>query len=773
MRIIKRNGKSENLSFDKILRRIKKLANDDVLGHIEGVDVDIVSQKVISQIFDGISSKEMDELTGQICISMSISHPGYGELASRIAISNLQKSTSDSFSKSMFILHKAEIVNDIFYKSICKNKKEIDSAIVNSRDYLFDYFGFKTLEKGYLLKMDGVIIERPQYMWMRVAVALHGEDLEAILESYEHLSMKYFTHASPTLFNAGTTRQQLSSCYLLSTEDSVSGIYKTVTDCAHISKYAGGIGVSVSNIRAKGSYIKGTNGKSDGIVPMLKVYNETARFINQAGKRLGSFAMYLEPWHADIEDFLELKKNTGDANLRARDLFYAIWMCDLFMKRVENDEEWYLMCPNECPDLTRVFGEEFETLYNKYVDEKRYKKVIKARELWGKILVSQTETGTPYIAYKDSVNKKSNQKHIGPITSSNLCCEITLYNTPESIAVCNIATIGLAMFVEGDTYNFEKLGKVARLLTRNLNKVIDLNFYPTPETEKNNTEHRPIAVGVQGLYDTFMKLRYSFDSQEAKDLNKKIFECIQYNCILQSSELAKENGSYSSYENSPISNGIFQHNMWNVDEGTLVYDWESLRQKIKVDGVRNSLLTALPPTASTSQILGNVESFEVITSNFYIRRVLSGNYPIVNKYLVNDLIKMGIWNDTIKNKIISDDGSVQNIDEIPLEMKKLYKTTWETSQKITIGLSADRGPFIDHSQSLNIFMAAPTVSKLSSAHFFGWKSGLKTGSYYIRSRPISNAEKFSIQTTKEISPKEEEILACSLDNPEACDMCSG
>lgn len=770
MKIIKRNGKEENLSFDKILRRIKKLCNDDSLGVIDNVDSDIVSQKVINQIYDGISSKELDDLTGQTCISMSIDNPGYGTLASRVAISNLQKSTPDSFSKCVSILHKAEVVNDRFAKIVQKHKKELDLMIKDERDYLFDYFGFKTLERGYLLKIKDVIIERPQYMWMRVAVALHGEDMESVLESYKHLSLKYLTHASPTLFNAGTLRQQLSSCYLLNSEDSVTGIYKTITDCAQISKYAGGIGVSVSNIRAKGSHIKGTNGKSDGIVPMLKVYNETARFINQAGKRLGSFAAYLEPWHSDVEDFLEMKKNTGDVNLRARDLFYALWVPDLFMKRVENDEDWYLMCPNECPKLTQVYGKEFEELYNSYVERKMYRKVVKARDLWGKILVSQTETGTPYISYKDAVNEKSNQKHIGVVTSSNLCNEIMLYNTPDSIAVCNIATIGLAMFVEGDTFNFIKLGEVARLAIRNLNKVIDVNFYPVPETEKNNKEHRPVALGVQGFWNTLMELRYPFNSQEAKDLNKKIFECIQYNAILESANLAEKHGTYQSYPGSPMSKGIFQHNMWNVDESTLDQDWESLRQKIKKTGVRNSLVTALPPTASTSQILGNVESFEVITSNFYMRRVLSGNYPIVNKYLVNDLTKLNLWNAKIKNQIIQDDGSIQKIKEIPLELKELYKTTWETSQKTTIQLSADRGPFIDHSQSLNIFMEAPTVSKLSSAHFFAWKSGIKTGSYYIRSRPISNAEKFSIQEEK---PTEEEILACSLENPEACEMCSG
>ena len=772
MRIKKRDGKFEPVSFDKILRRVRNLAQDKALGIIEGIDCDKVSMKVISQIYDGVTSKELDDYAAQISVSMSIDHPGYGELASRLSISNLQKSTPQKFSKSIEILYKGEVVNKKLYDNLVLNKKTIDSAIVNERDYTFDYFGFKTLERSYLLRTSEYgIVERPQYMWMRVALSLHGSDIGKVLESYELLSNKYFTHASPTLFNAGTLREQLSSCFLLSTEDSVQGIFKTITDCAHISKYAGGIGLSISNVRAKNSKIRSTNGVSDGIVPMLKVYNETARYINQAGKRNGSFAVYLEPYHADICEFLDLKKNTGDVNLRARDLFYALWVPDLFMKYVEEDRDWYLMCPEECPGLVDKYGEDFEKLYEQYVSQKKYRKTMKARDLWNDILVSQIETGMPYISYKDSANKKSNQKHIGTIKSSNLCNEVYLYNTPESIAVCNIATLGLPIFIENGEFNFDKLAEVVKVAVINLNKVIDNNFYPVPETEKNNKEHRPIALGVQGLYDVFMRLKIPFDSEEAKILNKKIFEHIQYNAILTSCELAKEHGTYDTYPGSPISEGIFQHNMWGIDESKLYCDWAGLRKMVKEYGTRNSLLTALPPTASTSQILGNVESFEVINNNFYMRRVLSGNYPIINKYLVKDLLDLGLWNDNIKNRILQDNGSIQGIEEVPLNLKALYKTTWEMSQKVTINLSADRSPFIDHSQSLNIFMAVPTVSKLSSMHFYGWKRGLKTGMYYLRSLPISKAEQFTVST--ETAKVEQAVLACSLDNKDACEMCSG
>lgn len=776
MKIIKRNGKEENLSFDKISLRLRKLCIDKGLVSIKDIDTDLVSQKVIEQIYDKISSAEIDDLAATISITMSIENPLYGDLASRISISNLHKKTPNTFHKGVEILFKAEVLNENFYKACVKFKKEIQQAIDTNRDYLFDYFGIKTLERSYLIRKDKVIIERPQYMYMRIAVSLYSDDIDKIIECYNGLSTKLFTHASPTLFNAGTMKQQCSSCYILSTEDSIGGIFKTISDCAHISKYAGGIGLSVSNIRAKGSKIRSTNGNSDGIVPMLKVYNETARYVNQSSRRNGSFAVYLEPHHADIYDFLNMKKNTGDVNLRARDLFYALWIPDLFMEKVESDGDWYLMCPDESKGLDEVYGEEYNKLYYEYVSNGVYKEKIKARELWNCILVSQIESGTPYMCYKDSFNGKSNQKHMGIIKSSNLCAEIALYNTPDSTAVCNIATISLPKFIntkEDGTkiYDYEKLGEIARLLVRNLNKVIDINYYPTKETEHNNIELRPIAVGVQGLYNVLVELRLPFDSKGAKEINKKIFECIQFNCIKESCNIAMEEGVYNHYENSPISKGIFQHNMWGVDESTLNFDWGSLRKDVIKHGVRNSLLTALPPTASTSQILGNVESFEVLTSNYYIRRVLSGNYPIINRYLTDDLIKSGLWNDKIKKQIISNEGSIQNIEDIPEEYKNLYKTTWEFSQKTTIDLSADRAPFIDHSQSLNIFMNKPTVAKLSSMHFYGWKSGLKTGMYYLRSLAASSAEKFSVDT--ETETKIDEELVCSLDMGEECQSCSG
>ncbi len=768
MKIIKRNGKEEALSFDKILIRLRKLCCDKGLPLIKNIDTDVVAQKVIEQIYDGISSTQIDDLAANISISMSIDDPFYADLASRITVSNLQKNTPNTFHKTTEILYKGKVVNEIYYKACVKFKKDIQQIVDHQRDYDFDYFGIKTLERSYLLKKDKVIVERPQYMYMRVAVALYPEDIYMIKRCYDGMSKKLFIHASPTLFNAGTMRQQCSSCYILSTEDSIGGIFKTVSDCAHISKHAGGIGLSISNIRAKGSKIRSTNGHSDGIVPMLKVYNETARYVNQSSRRNGSFAVYIEPHHADIFDFLEMKKNSGDANLRARDLFYALWIPDLFMEKVEKDEDWYLMCPDESKGLDDVYGQEYVDLYNEYIHKGLYRKKIKARDLWNTILTSQIETGTPYMCYKDHVNKKSNQKHLGVIKSSNLCSEICLYNTTESTAVCNIATVSLPKFREGKEYNYDKLGEVVRMMGRNLNRVIDINYYPTKETEINNKSMRPIALGVQGFYNLLVEMRLSFDSVQAKELNKRIFVCIQYNAILESCNLAQEQGVYSLYEGSPISKGIFQHNMWDIHEDTLHMDWKSLRQKIKKYGVLNSMLTALPPTASTSQILGNVESFEVLTSNVYMRNVLSGTYPIINRYLIDDLREKLLWNESIKNRIVSDEGSIQNIDEIPQELKNLYKTTWEVSQKVTIDLSADRSPFIDHSQSLNIFMNAPTVAKLSSMHFYGWKRGLKTGMYYLRTLGASSAEKFSVSTEKQ---KEE--LVCSLDNKEACEMCSG
>lgn len=772
MRIKKRNGKFESLSFDKIKIRNNKLANDISLGKIKKIDTDLVSQKVIQQITDGISTEELDILSADICISLSIDNPGYGELASRIYTNNIQKKAPLKFSESMETLYKYGIINETFMKNLDKNKDILDESIVSNRDYLIDYFGSKTLEKGYLLnileKEKNILMETPQYMWMRVSLALHGEDIDSVLETYENLSLKNFIHATPTLFNAGLKRQQLSSCYLLGTSDDVKGIFKTMGDVAQISKYAGGIGITCSNIRAKGSIIRGTNGRSDGILPMLKVYNEISRYINQAGRRNGSFAMYIDVFHADIEEFLEMKKNTGDVNLRARDLFYGLWVSDLFMEKVEKDDYWYLMCPDECKGLVEAYGEEFKFLYKSYVEKGMYRKKLKARELWTNILIAQIETGTPYICYKDSVNIKNNQKNLGSITSSNLCVEVMLYHDDKEYGVCNIATLSLGSCIENGNFNFEKLQNLARIATINLNKVIDLNYYPTPETKKSNLNHRPIAVGVQGLYDAFIKLRLPFTSNEAKTLNKKIFECIQYSALKTSCELAKKDGKYFSFDGSPSSKGIFQHNMWGIDEKDLMYDWESLRKMVMKYGLRNSLVTALPPTASTANILGNTSSFETITSNIFTRTVLSGNFPIVNKYLVDDLIKLNLWNTNIKNQIIMNNGSIQSIDSIPDNIKELYKTSWETSQKDTIDMSADRSPFIDQSQSLNIFMANATIAKLSSMHFYGWKKGLKTGMYYLRSQPISTAEKITIE-----SNYDEASLSCSIDNKEACAMCEG
>lgn len=772
MRIQKRNGDFEALSFDKVLRRIKNLANDKNLGIIKDVECDIVSQKVIREIVDGITSKQLDVLAADICTAMSADNPGYGELASRIAISNLHKSTPKKFSEAVKILQEEGVINENFAKIVEIHSEILDERIIDSRDYLFDFFGISTLEKGYLLKVlkkdTKTIIERPQYMWMRVAVALHKDDLPKVFETYEHLSMKNFIHASPTLFNAGTRHEQLSSCYLLDTFDSIEGIFNTMGKVAQISKHGGGIGLTCSRIRAEGSIIRGTNNRSDGIMPMIKVYNEISRYVNQ-GQRKGSIAVFLEPHHADIEIFLEMKKNTGDVNLRARDLFYGLWISDLFMKYVEEDKDWYLMCPDECPGLVDAYGDAYEELYLSYVDKGMYRKKIKARKIWDQILVSQIETGLPYMCYKDAVNKKSNQENLGTISSSNLCVEIMLKHTDNEYAVCNISTISLGNCVRNGKFDFDLLGKLSKIATVNLNKVIDINYYPTPETEKSNLNHRPIAVGIQGLYDTFIKLRIPFTSQKAKVLNKKIFECIQYHCLQASCELAQKDGAYSSFEGSPSSKGIFQHNMWGIDEGKLNYDWEKLRYDVKKYGLRNSMLTALPPTASTANILGNTSSFETITTNIFTRTITAGNFMIVNKYLVDDLKKLDLWSREMKDQIISDNGSIQKINNIPDDLKLLYKTTWETSQKETITMSAERAPFIDHSQSLNIFMAIPTTAKLSSAHFHGWKLGCKTGSYYVRSLPSSTAEKITVSQKVE----QQEALVCSLDNKEACTMCEG
>ncbi len=1115
MKVVNRAGLYEDCSFNEVLYRIKKLANNKELGKLNNIDVDIIAKKTIECIYDGIKTTDLDDISSKIAISMSSIHPEYTDLASRIAVSNLHKNTTNSFFECITLLYNNSndqgenfpLVSKKLYNFVKKNKKKLDNYIIHSRDYLFDYFGFKTLESKYLLKIyigknENKVIERPQFMWLRVALGIHLGDLEKILETYNLLSQFYFTHASPTLFNAGTPTAQYSSCYLLGTDDSMIGIYKTISDCAVISKYSGGIGVHISNIRSSGSIIKGSGGKSDGILPMLKVYNATSRYSNQSGKRLGSFAIYIEPWHADIMEFLEMKKNVGDENLRARDLFYALWIPDNFMRAVKNNEDWYLMSEDSCPNLSNTYGKEFEDLYNSYVKEERYRKKIKAEEVWEKILVSQIETGTPYMMFKDAVNNKSNQKHYGTIKSSNLCvapetmiltskgyypifelenqevevwngfefskttiyktgenkelmkvyvsngseiyttpyhkfyietgtrpnekskvkiveaqdlekgmkiikcnfpvidgekelenaytngifsaegtyrnykipilylydekmklvnyisckfapkynhkynriycrlvdtiedkyfvpinysiksklewlagyidgdgcivknqnvkalqvcsinkdflekvkyllqtlgcdpkirilkeegqklfpdsnknpkyytckkcyrlllnssnlyklcrlglsckrldtsnlrnyrncskyltiekvecikrisdtfcfnetkrhsgifngvitsqcAEITLYSDNKEYAVCNIATLSLPKYLEKDEkgklfYNYQKLYDVTKVITKNLNNIIDINFYPTKETEISNKRHRPIAIGIQGLANLLYLLKYPFDSQEAKDINKKIMETIYFSSLNASMELAKEEGSYETFKGSPMSEGIFQHNMWGINNNELsgMWDWDTLKENVVKYGLRNSLLTSLPPTASTSQILGNYEAFEIPTNNFFMRETLSGNFPVVNKYLINDLIELKLWSNEIKDKIILDNGSIQNIKEIPENIKKLYRTVWEYSQKVVIDLSADRAIFIDHSQSLNIFMKTPTIAKLTSSHFYAWEKGLKTGSYYIRSQPKSQAQKFSVSTPTE-------KLVCSLVNRENCEACSG
>jgi ribonucleoside-diphosphate reductase alpha chain len=682
---------------------------------------------------------------------------------------------------------KAPLLADDVYKIILEHAEHLDSTIIYDRDFGYDYFGFKTLERSYLLKVDGEVVERPQHMLMRVAIGIHKDDIDAAIETYDLMSERWFTHATPTLFNAGTPKPQMSSCFLLTTkDDSITGIYDTLTQCAKISQSAGGIGLSIHNVRATGSYIRGTNGTSNGIVPMLRVFNDTARYVDQGGgKRKGSFAIYLEPWHADVFDFLDLKKNHGKEENRARDLFYAMWTPDLFMKRVEEGGDWSLMCPDECPGLSDCYGAEFEKLYTKYEKEGKVKKTIKAQDLWFKILESQIETGTPYMLYKDAANSKSNQKNLGTIKSSNLCTEIMEYTAPDEVAVCNLASLALPKFVVDGKFDHDKLFKITYVATKNLNKIIDRNYYPVPEAKKSNLRHRPIGLGVQGLADAFILMRYPFDSPEAKQLNKEIFETIYYAALTASKDLSKVDGAYETYEGSPISKGEFQFDMWNVQPGNR-WEWDVLREEIQEHGVRNSLLMAPMPTASTSQILGNNECIEPYTSNIYSRRTLSGEFAVVNKHLLRDLVKLGLWNDNLKNKLISANGSVQEIDEIPDNLKELYKTAWEISQKVIIEMSADRGAYIDQSQSLNIFMENANFAKLTSMHFYGWKAGLKTGMYYLRTKAARDAIKFTIDKSKleepmkkaaskpEVAVTEEEHqaeIACSLDNPDDCEMC--
>ncbi len=753
MQVIKRDGRRESVRFDKITARIEKLSYSLARNYVQPVEV---AKKVITGIYDGVTTVELDNLAAETAATMAVQHPDYAILAARIAISNLHKTTSKSFSKTMKDLYeyidpktgdKAGLISDETFEAIQKNAALLDSSIIYDRDYNYDYFGFKTLERSYLLKMDGQVTERPQHMLMRVSVGIHGDDVDRVLETYELLSGKWFTHATPTLFNAGTPKPQLSSCFLLTMQDdSIEGIYDTLKQCAKISQSAGGIGLSIHNIRATGSYIKGTNGTSNGIIPMLKVFNDTARYVDQGGgKRKGAFAVYLEPWHSDIFEFLDLKKNHGKEELRARDLFYAMWLSDLFMKRVENDDTWSLFCPNEAPGLQDVYGQEFEELYEKYELEGRARKVIKAQELWFKILESQIETGTPYMLYKDASNLKSNQKNLGTIKSSNLCTEILEYTSKDEVAVCNLASIALPKFVIDGKFDHQKLFEVTQVVTRNLNKIIDINYYPVKEAENSNLRHRPIGIGVQGLADAFMMLRMPFESEEAKGLNKDIFETIYFAALSASMEQAKEYGPYESYPGSPISEGIFQFDMWGVTPQSNRWDWEGLRKSIKENGVRNSLLLAPMPTASTSQILGNNECFEPYTSNIYTRRVLSGEFVVVNKHLLNDLVELNLWNKDMENRIKAANGSIQSIPEIPQNLKDIYKTVWEIKQKNLIDMSADRGAFICQSQSLNIHMENPTFGKLTSMHFYAWKRGLKTGTYYLRTKAAAEAIKFTVE----------------------------
>ena len=782
MLVIKRDGRKESVKFDKITARIEKLSyglNSDFVKTIE------IAKKVIDGLYDGVSTQELDELAAETAATLTTKHPDFATLAARIAVSNLHKTTSKSFSSTMKRLYtyvspktgeNASLLSKEVYGIINKNAALLDSSIIYDRDFSYDYFGFKTLEKSYLLKIDGKVVERPQHMLMRVAVGIHMDDIDAVLETYNLLSEKWFTHATPTLFNAGTPKPQLSSCFLLTMkEDSIDGIYDTLKQCAKISQSAGGIGLSIHNVRATGSYIKGTNGVSNGIIPMLRNFDMTARYVDQGGgKRKGSFAIYLEPWHSDIFEFLQLKKNHGKEELRARDLFYAMWIPDLFMKRVESNSDWSLFSPDEAKDLHETYGEEFEKLYQKFEKEGKARKTVKAQDLWFEILEAQIETGNPYILYKDACNIKSNQKNLGTIKSSNLCTEIVEYTSPDEVAVCNLASIALNKFVKDDmTYDHQKLYEITKVITRNLNKVIDVNYYPVEEARNSNMRHRPIGIGVQGLADTFILMRHAFDSPEAKQLNSEIFETIYFAAMESSMEIAQKEGPYKTYEGSPVSKGIFQFDMWGVVPSSKRWDWTKLKREVKKHGVRNSLLLAPMPTASTSQILGNNECFEPYTSNIYTRRVLSGEFIVVNKHLLKDLIKLKLWDENMKDRLMESNGSIQGIKEIPDDIKLLYRTVWEVSQKSIIDMAADRGAYICQSQSMNIHMQDANFGKLTSMHFHAWKKGLKTGLYYLRTKAAADAIKFTIVKDEKSQTKEESQAAmqCSIENQDDCEMC--
>lgn len=813
MLVLKRDGHRESVKFDKITARIEKLCYGLDPKFVNPVEV---AMKVINGLYDGVSTQELDNLAAEIAATMTTRHPDFAKLAARIAVSNLHKVTSKSFTNTMKRLYQyvdpktgqnAPLISKETWKVIHDNAAELDEAIINDRDFGYDYFGFRTLERSYLMKIDGRVVERPQHLLMRVAVGIHGEDLASVIETYNLLSEKWFTHATPTLFNAGTPKPQLSSCFLLTMkDDSIDGIYDTLKQTAKISQSAGGIGLSIHSVRAKGSYIKGTGGTSNGIVPMLRNFDMTARYVDQGGgKRKGSFAIYLEPWHADVFDFLELKKNHGKEELRARDLFYAMWIPDLFMKRVEDNGMWSLFCPNEAPGLADVYGEEFERLYEKYENENKFRRQVKAQDLWFEILEAQIETGTPYILYKDHANKKSNQKNLGTIKSSNLCTEIIEYTSPDEVAVCNLASLALPKFVTDEgVFDHQKLYEITKVVTRNLNKVIDINYYPIEEARRSNMRHRPIGLGVQGLADVFIMLRMPFDSPEARGLNEDIFETIYFAAMEASMEQAQLYGPYETFKGSPVSKGIFQFDMWGVEPKSNRWNWEQLKQDVKKHGVRNSLLVAPMPTASTSQILGNNECFEPYTSNVYTRRTLSGEFIVANKHLMRDLISLGLWSETMRQKLIGTNGSVQSIAEIPQNIKDIYKTVWEISQKAIIDMSADRGAYICQSQSLNIHLTNPNFGKLTSMHFYAWKKGLKTGMYYLRSTAAADAIKFTLDKSAIAQPATAEAVAveqtekvmqtagpvsagqhaieysteqklsdmtCSLDNPDGCEAC--
>lgn len=790
--VIKRDGRKELVEFDKVSKRLDKLMEpipgnplDIKYDYPTGVVKTNVAHLTIRDMTDNISTEEIDMLSSQICASLSMTHHNYNNLAARICISNNHKCTKESFHDTMMLLYNHHdhtgkhypFVTKKFIDIVIKHSNAIDCMIDYNRDYNRDYFGFKTLEKAYLFKINNKVVERIQHMIMRVSIGIHGEDLASVKTTYDMMSLKYFTHATPTLFNAGTPKPQLSSCFLMGTEDSLEGIYKTLTDSARISKYAGGIGIHISNIRAQGSKIYGTNGTSNGIIPMCCTYNASSRYIDQGGgKRNGSIAMYLEPWHADIMDFLDLKKNTGSETERARDLFLALWVCDEFMRRVEKDQQWSLMCPNICPNLHTVYGESFDTLYRQYEQEGKFVKQLPAREVWSKILESQIETGVPYMLFKDNVNRKSNQSNVGTICSSNLCAEITEFSDDKETAVCNLASIAVNEFAiknKDGTYDYDYtlLQKVAGIVCNNLNLIIDSNYYPTQECKESNLKHRPIGIGVQGLADLFFTMRLPFTSTKARTIMKNIQETILFGAMTVSMELAKTNGPYKSFQGSPMSKGMFPFNLWDVDESSLMHDWESLRQQILVHGTSNSLFTALMPTASSSQMLGNTESFEPLTTNLYSRRTLAGVFPVVNRHLMQDLIKLNLWNDDMKNKLMYHSGSIQSIESIPDDLKELYKTVWEIKQRDLIDMAAERAPMVCQSQSMNLYFAEPSNMKLSSALFHGWKKGLKTGMYYLRSKPAVEAIKFTVDETLVKDDKKKKTVKCD-DETGVCLMCS-